>query len=194
MRSLMGLVSLVLASIPSFWLGLLLITLVAEKGHLLPVAGYGGPQYLILPVLALSVGPAAGLMRITRGAVIEVWRQDYVRTARANAPQVHAHQDGVARGRIADEHIQVGSEIVIRDEVVGVADEDDKTAIGAECRGEGTASRSHVGGVGRRNRANRCSSICVQNRGESQNDPREDKPVVNFHRSRFHFQAVRVGR
>lgn len=76
-------ISLVLAAIPSFWLALLLVTFISEKGRLLPVAGYGGIQYLILPVLALSVGPAAGLMRITRAAVIEVWRQDYVRTARA---------------------------------------------------------------------------------------------------------------
>ena len=62
---------------------MLLVTFISEKGRLLPVAGYGGIQYLILPVLALSCGPAAGLMRITRAAVIEVWRQDYVRTARA---------------------------------------------------------------------------------------------------------------
>ncbi len=76
-------VSLLLAAIPSFWLALLLITIVAEKARLLPVAGYGGPKYLILPVIALSCSPAAGLMRLTRAAVIEVWRQDYVRTARA---------------------------------------------------------------------------------------------------------------
>jgi peptide/nickel transport system permease protein len=76
-------ISLLLAAIPSFWLALLLITIVAEKAKLLPVGGYGGPKYLILPVLALSCAPAAGLMRLTRGAVIEVWRQDYVRTARA---------------------------------------------------------------------------------------------------------------
>ena len=50
---------------------------------MLPVAGYGGARYLILPVVALSCSPAAGLMRLTRAAVIEVWRQDYVRTARA---------------------------------------------------------------------------------------------------------------
>jgi ABC-type dipeptide/oligopeptide/nickel transport system permease component len=76
-------ISLLLAAVPSFWLALLLVTVVSEKARLLPVAGYGGVQYLILPVVALSCGPAAGLMRITRSAVIEVWRQDYVRTARA---------------------------------------------------------------------------------------------------------------
>ncbi len=76
-------ISLLLAAVPSFWLALLLVTFVSEKARLLPVAGYGGLQYLVLPVVALSCGPAAGLMRITRSAVIEVWRQDYVRTARA---------------------------------------------------------------------------------------------------------------
>ncbi len=76
-------ISLLLAAIPSFWLALLLITIVAERARLLPVAGYGGARYLILPVVALSCSPAAGLMRLTRAAVIEVWRQDYVRTARA---------------------------------------------------------------------------------------------------------------
>ncbi|MCC6626609.1 MAG: ABC transporter permease [Chloroflexi bacterium] len=80
-------VSLLLAAVPSFWLALLLVTFVSEKARLLPVAGYGGIQHLILPVLALSCGPAAGLMRITRGAVIEIWRQDYVRTARAKGLQ-----------------------------------------------------------------------------------------------------------
>jgi peptide/nickel transport system permease protein len=75
--------SLLLAAVPSFWLALLLVTVVSEKAKLLPVAGYGGPEYLVLPVIALSCGPAAALMRITRGAVIEVWRQDYVRTATA---------------------------------------------------------------------------------------------------------------
>jgi peptide/nickel transport system permease protein len=75
--------ALLLASIPSFWLALLLILFVSEKWGLLPVAGYGGIRYMILPVLALSLGPAASLMRFTRSHIIEVWRQDYVRTARA---------------------------------------------------------------------------------------------------------------
>lgn len=76
-------VSLLLASIPSFWLALLLITYISEKQGWLPVAGYGGIKYMILPVLALSLAPAATLMRFTRSAMIEVWRQDYVRTGRA---------------------------------------------------------------------------------------------------------------
>jgi ABC-type dipeptide/oligopeptide/nickel transport system permease component len=76
-------VSLLLAAIPSFWLALILIVVVGERWKLLPVAGYGGVDYLVLPVIALAAGPAASLMRYTRSATIEVWRQDYVRTARA---------------------------------------------------------------------------------------------------------------
>ena len=75
--------SLLFAAIPSFWLALLLIVYVGERWKILPVAGYGGVKYLVLPVIALSCGPAASLMRYTRGATIEVLRQDYVRTAQA---------------------------------------------------------------------------------------------------------------
>lgn len=75
--------SVFLASIPSFWLALLLIVFFGEKWKLLPVAGYGGPRYMVLPVIALSMGSAASLMRFTRGAMIEVLRADYIRTARA---------------------------------------------------------------------------------------------------------------
>lgn len=75
--------TLLAASIPSFWLALLLIWLFAEKLGLLPVAGFGGIRYMIMPVIALGLGPAATLMRFTRSEVIQVWRQDYVRTARA---------------------------------------------------------------------------------------------------------------
>ncbi len=83
-------ISLLLAAIPSFWLALLLVSIVAERWRLLPVAGYGGARYLILPVIALSCSPAAGLMRLSRAAMIEVWRQDYVRTARAKGLRHHA--------------------------------------------------------------------------------------------------------
>lgn len=76
-------ISLLLAAIPSFWLGLLLIVFIGERTKWFPVGGYGGPRYMVLPVLALSCGPTASLMRFTRGAMIEIWRQDFVRTARA---------------------------------------------------------------------------------------------------------------
>jgi peptide/nickel transport system permease protein len=75
--------SVFLASIPSFWMALILIVYFGEQWKLLPVAGYGGPRYMVLPVIALSCGAAASLMRFTRSAMIEVLRSDYIRTARA---------------------------------------------------------------------------------------------------------------
>jgi len=88
-------ISLLIAAIPSFWLALLLITYIGEKSDYFPVAGYGGFRYLVLPVIALAAGPAASLMRFTRNATIEVWRDDYVRTARAK---------GVTEWRVAIRH------------------------------------------------------------------------------------------
>jgi peptide/nickel transport system permease protein len=49
----------------------------------LPISGYGGVSYLILPAIALGVRPAAYIARMTRSSFLEVLRQDYIRTARA---------------------------------------------------------------------------------------------------------------
>jgi len=76
-------ISQLLAAIPSFWLALLLVSVVAERVAWLPVGGYGGVRYMVLPVIALACGASASLMRFTRSSVMEVWRLDYVRTARA---------------------------------------------------------------------------------------------------------------
>ncbi|QLF71492.1 ABC transporter permease (plasmid) [Peteryoungia desertarenae] len=80
-------------SMPSFWLGLLLILLFAVEWRVLPVSGmyavYGGGDlkdllwHLILPATTLSVVAAGVIARLTRGAMLEVLRQDYIRTARA---------------------------------------------------------------------------------------------------------------
>jgi peptide/nickel transport system permease protein len=75
--------TLVLASVPSFWLAIALIVLFGEKLRLLPVAGFGLDRHLVLPALALAIGPAASLMRLTRARVLEVIALDHVRTARA---------------------------------------------------------------------------------------------------------------
>jgi ABC-type dipeptide/oligopeptide/nickel transport system permease component len=70
-------------SIPNFVLALLLIHLFAIDLHLLPVAGWGSLDQLMLPAFCLSVPFVASITRITRGSLLEVLRLDFVRTARA---------------------------------------------------------------------------------------------------------------
>jgi|YNPNPStandDraft_1061719.scaffolds.fasta_scaffold03550_9 peptide/nickel transport system permease protein len=70
-------------SIPTFVLGPLLILVFALKLGWLPVAGWGAPQHVLLPALVLAGRPAAMIARLTRAEMVEVLRQDYIRTARA---------------------------------------------------------------------------------------------------------------
>ena len=71
------------ASVPSFVLGMLLLILFSAYLHWLPTGGWGTWQQAIMPVIALSVLPAAYIARITRASMLEVFQQDYIRTARA---------------------------------------------------------------------------------------------------------------
>ncbi len=71
------------AATPSFVLAILLVLLFSVKLGWLPTSGWGGPKEVVLPVLALSALPIAYIARVTRSSVLEVMRQDYVRTARA---------------------------------------------------------------------------------------------------------------
>jgi peptide/nickel transport system permease protein len=85
------LLTLVSLSVPSFWLGLMLIILFSLKLNLLPIVGYKsvvtdfwfGIRFLILPSFALGTYLAALLARLVRSSVLEVLGQDYIRTARA---------------------------------------------------------------------------------------------------------------
>lgn len=70
-------------SVPTFVLAYLLIILLAVQAGLLPVAGRGSWQHLVLPILTLALGTTASLMRVTRASLLEVLREEYVRTARA---------------------------------------------------------------------------------------------------------------
>jgi ABC-type dipeptide/oligopeptide/nickel transport system permease component len=70
-------------SIPNFVLALLFIRVIAIDLALLPVAGWGSLDQLILPALCLSVPFVASITRLTRGGLLEVLRLDFVRTARA---------------------------------------------------------------------------------------------------------------
>jgi len=76
-------VTLVGLSMPTFWSGLLLILLFSLTLGWLPITASGGLRALILPSVTLAAPAAAVLARVTRASVLEVLRQDYVRTARA---------------------------------------------------------------------------------------------------------------
>ncbi|HYY89891.1 MAG TPA: ABC transporter permease, partial [Chloroflexota bacterium] len=73
----------VFASVPSFVLGFVLIIVFALTLHLVPTSGWGKPSNYVLPVLTLGLNQAALLTRITRASVLDVSRQDFMRTARA---------------------------------------------------------------------------------------------------------------
>lgn len=77
------LVALIGVSMPSFWLGLLLVLLFSLKLGWLPAFGVGGISYYILPALANSLGGIAGVARQARSSVLDVLKADYVSTARA---------------------------------------------------------------------------------------------------------------
>lgn len=70
-------------SFPIFWLGLLLILLFSVHLRWLPSSGLDGFASLILPSLALGSNYMANIMRIQRSSMLEVIRQDYIRTAKA---------------------------------------------------------------------------------------------------------------
>jgi len=83
-------------SMPNFWLGVLLIYLLAVQWRWLPPSGYGPViPYMIMPALTLGTGLSAVIARLTRSSMLEVIRQDYIRTARAK---------GVAQGRVIAVH------------------------------------------------------------------------------------------
>jgi ABC-type dipeptide/oligopeptide/nickel transport system permease component len=83
MDNIASVVALLGISTPGFVLGPLMIYLFAIKLDLLPVSGWYGVEYLILPAVTLGAALAAILTRMVRSSVIEELNEDYVRTARA---------------------------------------------------------------------------------------------------------------
>lgn len=97
--------AMLMASIPTFWVGLYLILIFAAWLGWFPSSGYpsifegGGAanlRYLVLPSLALAAPNAALILRLTRASMLDVAREDYVRTARAK---------GIRPWRVVRRHI-----------------------------------------------------------------------------------------
>jgi peptide/nickel transport system permease protein len=70
-------------SMATFWVGILLILVFAVQLRWFPVSGRDGPRHLVLPAVTLSLYMMPLLARMTRSSMLEVWKQDFVRTARA---------------------------------------------------------------------------------------------------------------
>lgn len=79
--------ALIFASIPSFVLGLVLMLVFALNLHWLPATGLQDISGYILPAVTLSTGTMATLVRMTRSTMLEVLKQDYIRTARAKGAE-----------------------------------------------------------------------------------------------------------
>ncbi len=88
-------VALVGISMPSFWVGLILIILFSLKLGWFPSGGMEGIKSLILPAFTLAIASTASITRTTRSSMLEVIRQDYIDTAKAK---------GVSRGVIIRKH------------------------------------------------------------------------------------------
>ena len=88
-------VALLGVSMPSFWIGLMLMYYFSVELGWFPVAGWDTPAQMVLPALTLGSGGAAIIARMTRASMLEVIRQDYIRTARAK---------GVSRFKVIFKH------------------------------------------------------------------------------------------
>ena len=76
-------VALAGVSIADFWLGLMLILFFAVNLGWLPTSGFGGPEYVILPALALMVRPLGRISQVIRSSMLDQLGQPYVTTARS---------------------------------------------------------------------------------------------------------------
>ena len=75
--------ALIGTSAPIFWIGILMIILFSVNLGWLPPSGFGSFKQLIMPALALGMQSTAVVARMTRSSMLEVIRQDFVKTARA---------------------------------------------------------------------------------------------------------------
>lgn len=89
-------VALLGVSIPSYWLGLMLISLFSVTLAWVPIAAIGGWRGLVLPAATLSFAAAAPIARFTRSGMLEVMNQDFARTA---------HSKGLTKPRVTTRHV-----------------------------------------------------------------------------------------
>lgn len=89
-------IALLLFSLPAFWLGMMGQEFFCLKLGLLPAAGVGSFKHLLLPALTLGANIFASQLRMTRTSMLDVIKQDYIRTARAK---------GAAEGYVIRKHV-----------------------------------------------------------------------------------------
>lgn len=75
--------SMIGVSMPNFWQGMMLIIVFAVWLRWLPPSGFSTPLHWILPAVTVGTNASANIMRMTRSSMLEIIRQDYIRTARA---------------------------------------------------------------------------------------------------------------
>ncbi|MED3912783.1 ABC transporter permease [Peribacillus simplex] len=88
-------ISLIGISAPGFWIALFLIWIFSYQFSLFPISGYQGFYSLILPSITLGLGSAGNIARMTRSSMLEVIKQDFMRTAQAKGlamiPMIFQH-------------------------------------------------------------------------------------------------------
>ncbi|MFD1926769.1 ABC transporter permease [Sporosarcina siberiensis] len=83
------LIALVGISAPGFWIALFLILLFSYQLGMFPISGYSGFYSLILPSITLGLGSAGSIARMTRSNMLDVIKQDYIRTAKAKGASLY---------------------------------------------------------------------------------------------------------
>ena len=74
---------------PNFWMGIMLVLLFSVQFELLPTSGRGGLDHYVLPAITLGSGSAAGLVRLTRSAMLEMLDSEFVKFARSKGVPAH---------------------------------------------------------------------------------------------------------
>ncbi len=106
------LASLAGACMPSFWLALLLIIVFSVRYALLPVAGRGGLDHLVLPTVTMAMAPMAILARYTRSTMLEALGSDYVVAARAKgSPELRVITHHVLRNSLIPIVTTIGTQL-----------------------------------------------------------------------------------